>query len=134
MADPQEDTPSQNVPTSPVEFAIEAVARTTREISDGLFARLEMYRGMSQAERDIALVKEAEHMRTVKHYAAETEGLFRALSGYRTPRELRVHWGTGRKSATTTAKNLGLIMGGVAALIGALAAAWSAIFGHGGGK
>jgi hypothetical protein len=126
VADEQYDTPSGNPPASPAAVVYKAVAVALREASDGAFARLEVYGQLSSEERDRALSKDADHLRDLRYFVGEVEQLLRALEGFRSDREVR------RVIVRASpAKRAAVLMGALAAVITALAAAWSAIAGKG---
>lgn len=70
--------------------------------------------------------REAEHARDLKQLAGELEQLWQSLIGYRSDREVRRVPVRG-----SSAKRVVMLMGGLAAIITALAAAWTAIAGKG---
>ena len=126
MPDEQYDTPSGNPPSSPVEFALETLARACVELGYSLRARREVYRGQSQAERDAGLAREADHARDVEHLAREAKLLLNALVGYRTPDGVRRAVPVRR---TSRARAWAVVITALAAVGGAAAAIINALKG-----
>lgn len=114
-----DDTPSGNPPTSPAEFALETLERACLELGYGFRARREVLRGLSEAQRDAGLAREADHARDAKHLAAEAETILRALVGFRSDREVAISQPT--VGGLVRYRRLGVLATAIAALAAAAA-------------
>lgn len=127
MADSSEITPSRSGPApGPVEFALAAIEGALNSTRDACIHVREVRRIGGKSDLERGLRELGELLRNLKHLGAEGESVVQMLIGYDSGRVVSVV-----PVRRSSAKRVAVLMGAVAALITALAAAWSALAGKG---